>query len=965
MTEYFIPSTLTSLETLVGINGFLSHTPFFQSTGELAMFSLQLLNNVYQQNSEVGPIIKIKKNNTSQIYDLFYFNNDLTENADGSGFSLKKYLSTTSGKNLISLIKWYDQTGNGQHMSTASPLNYPNITLDVNNNFQVDFSVNQPSFLNISDNQATGPIPSFTSSTGYTVICQYNTLTPDGGICSYGLNGNDNPDNPSQSTVNNFFVDTNNNFENDLLYTSVSEGYKPLPNAVSYNFPADVQSGGNLYNKYQASDFTNNKYLIYKNSNEYLPNSTTPYINTNTAVLNYINSVAGPYNLTKDLYQPSQYNFIIYTYNGGTTPSNGTLNIYNAITTSGNIDVQLIFSHSITKNISINNYINYHIIGSYINKGVYKIIGNTTGTGQLYNLITFNKELSLNDLGSYLGKLVAKNDTLYFTKPVIVQLADQVYNGNTNTTVNVFNSSAGSEVLKWFYIPTISGITLSATALANQPARFTISSSVNYLPKTLITVYAINPLNIYSSLMSFNLTLYTAPIINSISDQILVGIQPFTISVSISNYGIAGPVTWSFTPAISGVTLTQNNNQSALFTITNNNIPLTQISLIATNTLMTVSQPLVFNLSTSIGKPIINPITDKTYTGGGPFTFGVSISNYINSGPVTWSYTPPITGLTLTQNDNQSALFTAYSSTSNTLINVRATNTVSNTSLPVSFNLAVTITLPPLQTTSLMGAFSLKQVLSTYTGPVVNITKTSSSTSGTDFYAPTTGDLNTSVNGTGTSLTTFLSGNPGYVTKWYDQSGNGCHMSCDSASLQPRITKDTSNKYQIDFSQNTSSYLNISANPSFGPVPWDKTRGYTVIAHYNTISGYAGGICGCGINGYSTTNNFRRNGNVYQNYWYATDVNGGTYNQNNTVTFTYNVTTTLRKIYDNINTSPTVTQNSTGWNLTTSTNQMIGKTTADMTAGGANNGSGQIYSLFTYNSELSDSARLNIINNYA
>ena len=125
MTEYFIPSTLTSLETLVGLNGFLSHTPFFQSTGELAIFSLQLLNNVYQQNSEVGPIIKIKKNDTSQIYDLFYFNNDLTENADGSGFSLKYFLSTTSRKNLISLIKWYDQTGNGQHMSTASPLNHP------------------------------------------------------------------------------------------------------------------------------------------------------------------------------------------------------------------------------------------------------------------------------------------------------------------------------------------------------------------------------------------------------------------------------------------------------------------------------------------------------------------------------------------------------------------------------------------------------------------------------------------------------------------------------------------------------------------------------------------------------------------------------------------------------------------------------------------------------------------------
>jgi hypothetical protein len=43
---------------------------------------------------------------------------------------------------------------------------------------------------------------------------------------------------------------------------------------------------------------------------------------------------------------------------------------------------------------------------------------------------------------------------------------------------------------------------------------------------------------------------------------------------------------------------------------------------------------------------------------------------------------------------------------------------------------------------------------------------------------------------------------------------------------------------------------------------------------------------------------------------------------------------------------------------------MVGKTTADMTAGGAGDGTGQIYSLFTYNSELSDNVRLNIINNY-
>jgi hypothetical protein len=269
---------------------------------------------------------------------------------------------------------------------------------------------------------------------------------------------------------------------------------------------------------------------------------------------------------------------------------------------------------------------------------------------------------------------------------------------------------------------------------------------------------------------------------------------------------------------------------------------------------------------------------------------------------------------------------------------------------------------PPFPTTSLLSAFSLKLVISTYTGPIINITTTNTSTSGTDFYAPSSGDLNTAADGSGTSLTTFLSGNSGYITKWYDQSTYGCHMSCSSSTLQPQITK-YSGKYQIDFSKNTASYFNTSANSSVGPIPWDNTKGYTVICHYNTISSGTGGICGCGNNVPNTTNNFRRADGGYQNYWFYNDITGGTYNQNNTVTFTYNIATQFRYIYDNNNTSPTTSQGSSGWSLTTSTNQMVGKTTADSTAG-ASGTDGQIFCLYTFNATLSDIDRLTIINNY-
>ena len=249
--------------------------------------------------------------------------------------------------------------------------------------------------------------------------------------------------------------------------------------------------------------------------------------------------------------------------------------------------------------------------------------------------------------------------------------------------------------------------------------------------------------------------------------------------------------------------------------------------------------------------------------------------------------------------------------------------------------------LSPSAVSSCMGAFSLNSVNSA-TATVIRVRRSSDNAT-RDVTADTTGNLTVG----GTSLSAWLGGATGYVTTWYDQSGNGSHMSCSSTSIQPII--DTTNKW-IDFK--TSAYFDTSATPSSGPVPWDKTKNFTVVCRHSTIGNGTGGICGVSnsapnYNSANYTNNFRRESSQYQNYWFYNDINGGTYGAGNSVTFKWNGTN--RYIYSN---GTLVTSAaSSNWLQTSSYAQMIGKTTCDATM------NGEMYTLFTFNSALSDADR--------
>lgn len=79
-------------------------------------------------------------------------------------------------------------------------------------------------------------------------------------------------------------------------------------------------------------------------------------------------------------------------------------------------------------------------------------------------------------------------------------------------------------------------------------------------------------------------------------------------------------------------------------------------------------------------------------------------------------------------------------------------------------------------------AYSLRNLSSTYTGPLVRVRRSSDNLE-TDIYGTPAGQLDT------TSLLSFVGAGNGFVVRWYDQSGNGRDVlgSTSGTALQPKI----------------------------------------------------------------------------------------------------------------------------------------------------------------------------------
>lgn len=304
------------------------------------------------------------------------------------------------------------------------------------------------------------------------------------------------------------------------------------------------------------------------------------------------------------------------------------------------------------------------------------------------------------------------------------------------------------------------------------------------------------------------------------------------------------------------------------------------------------------------------------------------------------------------QSGIQSAGRIAISTTNSALAHVYEMSTPSSpySLLPMSFTgTPIFSQLSSAAASSAVGAFSLRAVNATSAMAVQVRSGTTNATQ--DFWADRLGNLLTTPV-SGQTLVNWLGGATGYVTIWYDQSGKGNHMSCSSTGIQPKI--DLTNAW-LDFK--TSAHFDTSSNPGSGPVPYSNTMNYTIICHHNTIGNNNGGICGSSnaVPKYNTqnfTNNFRRAGGAYQSYWFGNDQTSGTYTTGNKVTFKWDGTN--RYIYGNG--ALQATSPSSNWWQTSSSGQMIGRTTSDVTM------NGEMYSIFMFNTSLSDSDRVLVEN---
>lgn len=111
-------------------------------------------------------------------------------------------------------------------------------------------------------------------------------------------------------------------------------------------------------------------------------------------------------------------------------------------------------------------------------------------------------------------------------------------------------------------------------------------------------------------------------------------------------------------------------------------------------------------------------------------------------------------------------------------------------------------------------AYSLRKLRSGYTGSAIRVRRSSDNTE-QDIGFTSTGDLDT------TALTTFVGANNGFVTTWYDQSGNGNNATQVDSTAQPVIFSggtvvNVNNKPAIDFDGlndffTTTNYFN--SNP--------------------------------------------------------------------------------------------------------------------------------------------------------
>lgn len=198
--------------------------------------------------------------------------------------------------------------------------------------------------------------------------------------------------------------------------------------------------------------------------------------------------------------------------------------------------------------------------------------------------------------------------------------------------------------------------------------------------------------------------------------------------------------------------------------------------------------------------------------------------------------------------------------------------------------------------------YSLKPVFSTYTGPIVNLQRSSDNVT-SDFYADKIGDFWTGPNGTGIDYVTWVNGSTAGVATWYDQSGNNNHAIQSTQSSQPRYNDLLK---LVDFSTNLNNQLLVLPDGTFptGDQSYTITLKHGKITYTGANAFYGSGTSGTNYNVLALDVYGGTGSSSYYNlYWWGDDIASTTIpiNAGNIITneYTTGAGTNSRKIYVN------------------------------------------------------------------
>jgi hypothetical protein len=186
---------------------------------------------------------------------------------------------------------------------------------------------------------------------------------------------------------------------------------------------------------------------------------------------------------------------------------------------------------------------------------------------------------------------------------------------------------------------------------------------------------------------------------------------------------------------------------------------------------------------------------------------GYSASTTNGTGLIYYATTSPSSSLFSSSSTTMNLTGLAGSTTYTISLYSQITGGLISSSVSISGS---TLSSSVFNPTNCMICYSMRLAISSYTGPVVQL-KRSSDNSISDFYTNATQSyLTTGANGTGTSFTSWVGAGVAYVQKWYDQSGKGNHGTIAGTTWPQISTRNGS--YVVFFNRSNTTYLNIT-NP--------------------------------------------------------------------------------------------------------------------------------------------------------